>query len=130
MTPPALKVEIERRYDTKRYRAPEKAGLSYMLSPVMRTWLPDQTVHTMSVPHVMFYAPGVTDKDIGALPNMPGSYPFIVREGIGAQSFMLQSVGKTEAAAIVAAERALLQDLCTYRDVLCLAQHATAVEPG
>src|SRR4051794_7491698 len=26
MTPPALKVEIERRYDTKRYRAPEKAG--------------------------------------------------------------------------------------------------------
>jgi hypothetical protein len=123
MTPAALKLEIERRYDTRRYRAPEKAGLSYMLSPVMRTWLPDRTVHTMSVPHVMFYAPGVTDEDIGAQPNVSRDYPFIIREGLSAQSFMLQSAGKTEAAAIVAAERALLQDLCTYRDVLCLAQH-------
>jgi len=129
MTPPALKAEIERRYDMKRYRAPEKAGLSYMLSPVMRTWLPDGTVHTMSVPHVMFYAPGVTDEDIGALPNVARGYPFIIREGVSAQSFMLQSVGKAEAAAIVAAERALLHDLCTYRDVLCLAQHAAAVQP-
>ncbi|HUR32547.1 MAG TPA: hypothetical protein VM032_02050 [Vicinamibacterales bacterium] len=130
MAPPALKVEIERRYAAKRYRAPEKAGLSYMLSPVMRTWLPDRTVRTMSVPHVMFYAPGVTDKDIGALPNLSQGYPFIVREGISAQSFMLQSVGKAEAAAIVAAERALLQELCTYRAVLCLAQHATVVQPS
>ena len=128
MSPAALKVEIERRYDTKRYRAPGKAGLSYMLSPVMRTWLPDRTVRTMSVPHVMFYAPGVTDADVGALPNVSRDYPFIIREGVSAQSFMLQSVGKAEAAAIVAAERALLQDLCTYRDVLCLAQHAHAIQ--
>ena len=123
MTAAALKAEIQRRYDTKRYRAPAKAGLSYMLSPVMRTWLPDQSVQTMSVPHVMYYAPGVTDKDIGARPGVSPGSPFIVREGTSQQSFMLQSVGKTEAAAIVAAERALLQDLCTYRDVLCLAQH-------
>lgn len=129
MTAPALKAEIERRYDTKRYRAPDKAGLSYMVSPVMRTWLPDRTVRTMSVPHVMFYAPGVTDEDIGALPSSTQRYPFIVREGIGAQSFMLQSVGKAEAAAIVAAESALLEELCTYRDVLCLAQHATTGHP-
>ena len=122
MAAPTLKVEIQRRYDTKRYRAPEKAGLSYMLSPLMRTWLPDQTVRTMSVPHVMFYAPGVTDEDIGALPNVSRGYPFIVREGLSAQSFMLQSVGKEEAAAIVAAERALLHDLCAYRNVLCLGQ--------
>jgi len=84
MTPPALKAEIERRYVARRYRVPEKAGLSYMVSPVMRTWLPDGTVHTMSVPHVMFYAPGVTDADIGALPNASRGYPFIVREGVSA----------------------------------------------
>ena len=120
MSAPALKREMQRRYDTKRYHAPEKAGLSYMVSPVMRTWLPDGSVRTMSVPHVMFYAPGVTDKDIGALPNVSRGYPFIVREGLAAQSFMLQPLGKAEAAAIVAADRALLRDLCTYRDVLCL----------
>jgi hypothetical protein len=124
MTAAALKIHIQRRYDAKRYRAPEKAGLSYMLSPVMRTWLPDQTVQTMSVPHVMYYAPGVTDKDIGALPNLSQGSPFIVREGISAQSYMLQSVGKAEAAAIVAAESSLLEELCAYRDVLCLAPHA------
>ena len=87
MSPAALKVEIERRYDTKHYRAPAKAGLSYMLSPVMRTWLPDGTVRTMSVPHVMFYAPGVTDEDIGALPNVSRDDPFIIRGGVNAQSF-------------------------------------------
>lgn len=121
MTAPALKAEIQLRYETKRYRPPEKAGLSYMLSPVMRTWIPDGTVHTMSVPHVMFYAPGVTNEDIGALPGSSQGYPFIVREGISAQSFILQSVGKEEAAAIVSAESELLRDLCAYRDVLCLA---------
>ena len=58
-----------------------------MLSPVMRTWLPDGTVRTMSVPHVMFYAPGVTDEDIGALPNVSRDDPFIIRGGVNAQSF-------------------------------------------
>ncbi len=74
----------------------------------------------MSVPHVMFYAPGITDKDIGALPNLSHGSPFIVSEGISEQNFMLQSVGKTEAAAIIANESALLQELCAYRDVLCI----------
>jgi hypothetical protein len=128
MTAPALKAEIERRYETKRYRPPAKAGVSYMLSPVMRTHLPDQTVRTMSVPHVMFYAPDVTDKDIGALPNLSRGNPFIVREGVSAQSFMLQSVGKAEAAAIAASESALINELCAYRDVLCVAEHAPAVQ--
>jgi hypothetical protein len=129
VTPPALKAEIERRYDTKRYRPPTKAGLSYMLSPVMRTWLPDGTVQTFSAPHVMFYAPGVTDKDIGALPNVVHGYPLMVREGISAQSFILQTVGKSEAAAIAAQESGLLSELCRYRDVLCVAQHTTPVKP-
>ena len=124
MTAPALKAEIERRYEAKRYRPPAKAGVSYMLSPVMRTHLPDKSVRTMSVPHVMFYAPDVTDKDIGAVPNASRGNPFIVREGVSEQSFMLQSVGKAESAAIAASESALINDLCAYREVLCLTQHA------
>jgi len=38
-------------------------------------------------------------------------------------------VGTAEAAAIVTAERALPEDLCAYRDLLCLAQQATPVQP-
>src|SRR5687767_12928607 len=37
MSPIELKAEVERRYRTKTYRAPDKAGLSYMVGPVMRT---------------------------------------------------------------------------------------------
>ena len=35
---------------------------------------------------------------------------------------MIQLVGETEKAKIVADEKSLLDDLCAYRDVLCL-QH-------
>jgi len=37
MSPAALKAEIERRFTDKTYTAPEKAGLSYMVAPIMRT---------------------------------------------------------------------------------------------
>ncbi|MGH9841208.1 MAG: hypothetical protein ACREEM_20840, partial [Blastocatellia bacterium] len=57
MSPVALKAEIETRYRSKTYKVPEKAGLSYMVAPVMRAvGPPDMKVHTMSMPHVMFYA--------------------------------------------------------------------------
>ncbi len=83
-SPLALKAEIENRYKNKSYRVPQKAGLSYMVAPVMRTWmLPDWEVHTMPMPHLMFYAPKFTNEDIGAVPNSSISYPFIFKEGIG-----------------------------------------------
>src|SRR5260221_7289975 len=45
MSPVALKAEIENRYKNKTYKAPERAGLSYMIAPVMRTWMvPDWKV--------------------------------------------------------------------------------------
>src|SRR6266852_3833655 len=77
MSPVALKAEIENRYQNKTYKVPEKAGLSYMIAPVMRTWmLPDWKVHTMSGPHLMFYAPNITNEDIGAIPTSSLLYPF------------------------------------------------------
>ena len=42
LPPAALKAEIEKRYREKTYQAPDKPGVSYMVAPVMRTWmLPD-----------------------------------------------------------------------------------------
>ncbi len=121
MSPTALKAEIENRYKNKTYEVPEKTGLSYMIAPVMRTWgLPDMKVHTMSMPHLMFYAPNMTNEDIGAVPNSSLLYPFIFKEGIAEQSYMIQLIGEAEKAKIMADEKTLLDDLCAYRDVLCL----------
>jgi hypothetical protein len=125
MSPVALKTEIENRYRNKTYKAPEKAGLSYMVAPVMRAvGPPDMKVHTMAMPHLMFYAPGITNEDIGAVPNLsdPSSllYPFIDRQGNAEQSYMIQLIGEAEKAKILADEKELLHGLCAYRDVLCL----------
>jgi hypothetical protein len=125
MSPAALKAEIANRWRSKTYELPEKAGVSYMLAPVFRTGgPPDMKVHTNPMPHLMFYAPNVTNEDIGAAPDLsvPSSllYPFIDRQGIGEQSYIIQMVGDAEKAKIMADEKDLLASLCTYRAALCL----------
>jgi hypothetical protein len=125
MSPAALKAEIENRYKDKTYRVPEKAGMSYMVAPVFRTaGPPDMKVHTLPMPHLMFYAPNVTNEDIGAAPNLsvPSSllYPFIDKQGIAEQSYVIQLLGEAEKAKIMADEKTLIGDLCAYRDFLCL----------
>jgi hypothetical protein len=60
-TPPGeLKKIIKDRYRTGFYKAPERAGISYMLSPVLRTYdNPEESgdrVPTINFPHVMYYA--------------------------------------------------------------------------
>ncbi len=125
MSPVALKGEIENRYRNKTYNVPEKAGLSYMVAPVMRALgPPDMKIHTMSMPHLMFYAPSITNEDIGAVPNLSVHsslrYPFIDKQGIAEQSYMIQLIGEAEQAKILADEKTLLDDLCAHRDVLCL----------
>jgi len=122
----ALKAEIEKRYRDKTYTVPEKAGVSYMVAPVMRAiGPPDLKVRTMSMPHLMFYAPNITNEDIGAVPDLSVHssllYPFIDRQGNGEQSYMIQLIGEAEKASILAGEKALVNELCAYRDVLCLA---------
>lgn len=123
--PDALKAEIERRYRANVYGPPEKAGVSYMVSPIFRTvGPPDLKVRTHPMPHLMFYAPFVTNEDIGAVPDLTDlsslRFPFIDRQGIAEQSYMIQLLGEAETARIFAREEALLDELCAYRAVLCL----------
>jgi hypothetical protein len=72
----------------------------------------------------MFYAPNITNEDIGAVPNLslPSSllYPFIDKQGIAEQSYVIQLIGEAEKAKIMADERTLVGDLCAYREFLCL----------
>jgi len=125
-SPAALKTEIERRWKNATYRVPEKAGLSYMVAPIQRTiGPPDLKVRTLSLPHLMPYAPGVTNEDIGATPNLNDHSslhrPFIDRQGNAEQSYLIHLIGEAEKANILADEKTLLEELCAYRDLLCLA---------
>src|SRR6266404_2357047 len=69
-TPPQdLKRIIQQRYKTNVYKAPDRAGVSYMLSPILRTYVsPEQNdnVATSSIPHIMHYAPNVSSGEVGA----------------------------------------------------------------
>lgn len=126
LSPAALKIEIEKRYRDGTYKVPDKAGLSYMVAPIFRTvGPPEMKVVTMSMPHVMFYAPYITNKDIGAVPDLGVHasllYPFIDKQGNAEQSYVIHLVGEAEKAKILTDEKALLDELCAHRDVLCLA---------
>src|SRR5258707_1636732 len=55
--PEELKRIIQDRYKKHYYKAPDRAGVSYMLSPILRTYVnPDQmeNVATANIPHVMY----------------------------------------------------------------------------
>lgn len=124
MDPDELHAEIEARFRIGTYRAPERAGVSYMVAPLQRTnGPPDMKVHTLSLPHYMPYAPNVTNGDIGATPDLadPASLyrPFIDRQGIDEQSYLVLFVSQMERDQILADEQELLEGLCAYRDVLC-----------
>jgi hypothetical protein len=75
-----IKEEIEARYKSGEFHAPRKPGIVYMLSDKVFLFdaASNQMVH--APPHLMFYAPYATLKDIGSPPaglNMPR----LIREG-------------------------------------------------
>src|SRR5881409_3500808 len=98
-TPAAeLKRIMQQRLKAGFYPAPARAGVAYMLSPVLRTYInPDanDTVLTANVPHVMYYAPNVSNQDIGGAQPKPGSlYPFVILHG--PHGYSIQFLGVTE----------------------------------
>ena len=116
-TPPGeLKRIIKDRYKTGYYKAPELAGISYMLSPVLRTYTnPDESdsVATLNIPHVMYYAPNVSNEDIG---GKPGSlYPFLILPG--PHGYIIQLLGLTERAAVNKEYEEMLAKLCKIKEV-------------
>lgn len=73
-----IKAEIEDGYKKGRFKPPGKPGIVYMLSDSTSLLVNDKIVH--APPHLMFYAPYATDKDIGSPP--PGlNMPRILRAG-------------------------------------------------
>jgi hypothetical protein len=101
-------------------------GISYMLSPVMRNYPGDigtKEVKTMSGPHYMFYAPYLTNADIGNIPGAPARGPVIVNQGDnifgtkkGGYGFIILPAGIMEKAAIINENKNLLTRLVAYKD--------------
>src|SRR5262245_33348172 len=125
--PGGIAKEMTARYSSGKYPPPARPGLSYMVAPLMRTHpdptFRDKAIMTMPMPHVMYYAPEVTNEAIGASP-VPSPYPFIFEQG--PHGSVIQLLGETERAKILTEERQLLADLCKYRAVLCLSDKPPA----
>ncbi len=121
-TPPGeLKNIIKERFQKGYYKAPERVGISYMLSPILRTyWNPEENDRavTMNYPHVMYYAPDVSDKDIGGAPKRGGFYPFVIMEG--PHGYIIQPIDLTERAAISKEYEEMLARLCKIKKEWCL----------
>ncbi|SPQ00091.1 exported hypothetical protein [Candidatus Sulfobium mesophilum] len=122
-TPPdELKKIIKERYKTGYYKAPGRVGISYMLSPILRTyWNPEESdrVVTISYPHVMYYAPNIFNEDIGG-GKLGGLYPFVIMPG--PHGYIIQGLGVTERAAITKEYEEMLARLCNISKVWCLAE--------
>jgi hypothetical protein len=132
--PEALKRLIQERYKTGYYKAPERAGCSYMLSPILRTYVnPDESdnVVTASVPHVMCYAPNVSTAEIGVTPTpeqlrdftqhgawLQTPYPFVIHHG--PHGYLVHIRGVAEREAIDKEDEEMLARLCKIRGVWCL----------
>ena len=122
-TPAAqLKRIMQQRLKAGFYPAPARAGVAYMLSPVLRTYVnPDanDTVLTANVPHVMYYAPNVSNQDIGGAQPKPGSlYPFVILRG--PHGYSIQFLGVTETAAVNREYGDMLARLCSVKQAWCL----------
>jgi hypothetical protein len=112
-------VEVTKRFGTAAYPNPARAGIAYMLAPIMRTFGDSKVVDpfTMNMPHYMFYAPNVKNADIGGKPF--SQYPFILSMSPGRDDVIILFVGEAEKAKILLESKVLLTDLCSYRDFLC-----------
>jgi hypothetical protein len=114
---------------------PERAGVSYMLSPILRTYVnPDENenVVTSNIPHVMYYAPNVTNEEMGGAMPSPEDFQYYVEHGRwprspypfvilnGPHGYMIQFSGVVERDAITHQYDEMLARLCKMKNVWCL----------
>lgn len=118
--PNELKRIIQNRYKTKYYKSPERAGISYMLSPILRGYTnsdENDDVATQNIPHVMYYAPNVSTEDVGG-GKQGGPYPFLILHG--SHGYNVQLLGVTERAVITKEYEEMLARICKIRKEWCL----------
>ena len=109
-----IKAIMTDRFNKGYYKAPARPGISYMVAPIMRVYDGSSpNVVTMILPHYMFYAPYISETDIGG--NSPSGGPVILGDGKGPHGDIILPAGVTEKAKIFEENRELLKRLTDYR---------------
>jgi len=78
---PEVRAEIKKGFDNGTFIAPRRPGVAYMLSNGNRNFNRQTGGVDIFPPHVMFYAPNLTDADIGSKGDGEGGLPFIAYQG-------------------------------------------------
>jgi len=79
-----IDAEIAEGFRTGKYVSPRRAGVAYMLSGDIRNFNPRTGKVESFPPHVMFYAPNLTNADLGMTPEALAkdpSLPFVAYQG-------------------------------------------------
>jgi hypothetical protein len=123
LTPLQIKDSMVSRIQKGIYRAPARPGISYMLAPIMRVYTGkpgDKTVRTMNMPHYMFYAPYISDSDVGTDPDSPKG-PWLLNSGTtalgergGPEGYLIMPADEATTAKIIADGKVLLNRLAAY----------------
>ncbi len=90
----AIESEIAEGFRTGRYVAPRRPGVAYMLSDGNLDFDPRTGRTRLFPPHVMFYAPNLSNEDIGSTGDGSGGLPFIAYPGPHAFMIMMAPDGK------------------------------------
>jgi len=106
------------------YKAP-KAGISYMLAPIMRWYVggPDKyAVMTMNMPHFMPYEPYLTNEGVSAVTGGHSGPPYVGNAApsvLGAKNnpfvYLIIPLGEAETAKTIRDNKELLKRLIDYK---------------
>jgi len=83
--------EIREGFRTGKFVSPRRPGVAYMLSGDIRRFDAGTGTIVSFPPHVMFYAPNLTDADIGSTGDGKDGLPFIAYAGPQAYMIMIPS---------------------------------------
>jgi hypothetical protein len=75
-----INAAIEARYKSGKFQPPRKPGIVYMMSPSIYLYIAENNQLVHAPPHLMFYAPYATEKDIGE-PPAAANMPHLIRAG-------------------------------------------------
>jgi hypothetical protein len=75
-----INATIQAGYKSGKFHAPRKPGIVHMLSTLGYLYIAQNNQLIHLPPHLMFYAPYATDKDIGSPPSS-GAMPRVLRPG-------------------------------------------------
>ncbi len=106
-----------------KYKAPSRTGVSYMLSPLLRAHPgQEKEIVNMVMPHYMFYAPRVDNKDIGGVWDAHSPYAInsgdILDKEHSIFNYIILPAGDTEKAGIIEENKDLLRRLAEYKPYL------------